>query len=277
MGTPAGFTTSVTNGSLTAPDNASAGGNGVYAYGATASFPNNSVGGNYWVDVMFSPNVYTFSLTGIQDANGCSNTGALQALTVNAGTCSGASLPVSLTNFSASPKDNNIILHWTTSSEINNLGFEVQRSLDGANWSAITFVNGAGNSNSVLKYAYIDEKLASGKRYYYRLKQIDIDKRFAFSPVVSAILDVAEGFSLEQNYPNPVRNETIIKFTLPQKEKVTLSLFDMSGRLIKVMISESKESGTHTVSLNSGMLTKGLYFYKLQAGDFSAVKKMTIQ
>ncbi|MEP7375034.1 MAG: DUF4082 domain-containing protein [Chitinophagaceae bacterium] len=277
VGTPGGFATAVTNGSLTAPDNASAGGNGVYVYGATASFPTNSVGGNYWVDVMFSPNVYTFNLTGIQDANGCSNTGALQTLSVSSGICSGLNLPVTLTNFSATPKDNNIVLHWTTSSEINNLGFEVQRSLDGSSWSALTFVNGAGNSNSVLKYSYTDEKLASGKRYYYRLKQIDIDKKFAYSPIVSAILDAPEGFSLEQNYPNPVRTETIIKFTLPQKAKVTLSLFDMSGRLVKVLISESKESGTHAVSLNSGALTKGLYFYKLQAGDFSAVKKMSIQ
>jgi hypothetical protein len=277
VGTPAGFATAVTNGSLTAPDNASAGGNGVYAYGGSASFPTNSVGGNYWVDVMFSPNVYTFNLTGIQDANGCSNTGALQTLTVSAGNCSGPSLPVTLTNFSASPKDNNIILHWTTSSEINNLGFEVQRSLDGGNWSALSFVDGAGNSTTVLKYSYVDEKLGSGKRYFYRLKQIDIDKKFAFSPIVSAILDAIEGFSLEQNYPNPVRSETIIKFTLPQKARVTLSLFDMSGRLVKVLMSESREPGTHAVSLNSGHLTKGLYFYKLQAGDFSAVKKMTIQ
>lgn len=277
VGTPGGFTTAFTNGSLTAPDNASANGNGVYAYGGTPVFPSNSVGGNYWVDVMFFSNVYTFNLTGIQDANGCSNTGALQTLTLSSGSCSGVNLPVTLTNFSATPKDNDIILHWTTSAEIDNLGFEVQRSLDDANWSALSFVNGAGNSNSVLKYIYIDEKLASGKRYYYRLKQIDIDKKFAYSPVVSAILDVAEGFSLDQNYPNPARNETVIKFSLPQKTKVTLSLFDMSGRLVKVLMSESKESGTHAFSLNAGTLTKGLYFYKLQAGDFTAVKKMTIQ
>ena len=226
---------------------------------------------------MFSSNIYTFNLTGIQDANGCSTTGALQTMTMSAGSCSGASLPVKLTNFSATPKENDIVLHWTTSSEFNNLGFEVQRSLDGASWSVLSFVNGAGNSNAVLKYVYTDEKLASGKRYYYRLKQIDIDKRFEYSPVVSAILDIAEGFSLDQNYPNPARNETIIKFTLPQKTKVTLSLFDMNGRLVKVLISESRESGTHAVSLNTGTLTKGLYFYKIQAGDFSAVKKMNVQ
>lgn len=277
VGTPSGFTTAVSNGSLTAPDNASAGGNGVYAYGGTPVFPSNSVGGNYWVDVIFSSNVYTFNLTDIHDANGCTNTGALQTMIMSSGSCSGASLPVTLTNFSATPKDNDIHLSWTTSAELNNLGFEVQRSLDGANWSALSFVNGAGNSNIILKYSYTDEKLATGKRYYYRLKQIDIDKRFVYTPIVSATIDRVEGFALEQNYPNPARNETVIKFTLPQKAKVTLSLFDMSGRLVKVLMAESKEPGTHAVGLNAGTLTKGLYFYRLQAGEFSAVKKMTIQ
>jgi hypothetical protein len=78
---------------------------------------------NYWVDVMFSPNVYTFNLTGIQDVNGCSNTGALQALTINAGYLQRAQFASDPDQFFSIPKDNNIILHWTTSSEINNLGF----------------------------------------------------------------------------------------------------------------------------------------------------------
>jgi hypothetical protein len=277
VGTPAGFATAVSNGSLTAPDNTSAGGNGVYAYGATPVFPTNSVGGNYWVDVLFSPNVYTFKLTGITDANGCSGNGNLQTLTINSTVCNSNSLPVTLTNFSATPNDNNIVLRWNTSSEINNLGFEVQRSKDGASWSVLGFVDGAGNSTAAIKYSYTDEKLSSGVRYYFRLKQIDIDKRFTYSPIVSAILDVREGFSLEQNYPNPSRGETIIKFSLPQKTRVNLSLFDISGRLVKVLVNDAKESGTHAITLNSGMLTKGMYFYKLQTGDFSAVKKMTVQ
>jgi hypothetical protein len=124
---------------------------------------------------------------------------------------------------------------------------------------------------------YTDENLASGRRYYYRLKQIDIDKRFEYSTVVSAILGGTEGFRLEQNYPNPFRNETIVKFTLPQKANVKLSLFDMHGRLVKIIVNETKDKGTHAVNFNGVTLTSGLYYYKIQAGDFSAVKKMTIQ
>ena len=277
VGTSSGLSSAVTNGSLTAPDNISSGGNGLYAYGASATFPSNSVGANYWVDVMFTPKAYSFKLINITDANGCSNSGLLQTLNVNAGSCDGNSLPVTLTNLWATPKDDNVTLHWTTSAEINNLGFEVQRSSDSSTWSVLDFVNGAGNSTSIRQYMYFDEKLSSGHRYYYRLKQIDNDKRFTYSPVVSVKLDAQEGYVLEQNYPNPTRQETTIKFTLPRSAKVNLSLYDMSGRLVKVLINESRDGGIHAVNLNIGALTRGLYYYKLQAGDFSAVKKMTIQ
>jgi hypothetical protein len=219
-------------------------GNGVYDYGNGPVFPQfASNSDNYMVDVVFN---------------------------------TGSTLPVTLLSISATAKDNSIKLNWATSTEINNSGFEIQRSVNGTSWSVIGFVNGAGNSTSVLNYSFTDENLAP-HRYYYRLKQIDIDQRFVYSPVVSAIVDGTETFSLEQNYPNPFRNETIIKFTLPRSGKVNLSLFDMNGRLVKVLVNETKESGAHAVNLNSAMLSSGLYYYKLQTGDNSAVKKLTIQ
>ncbi len=219
-------------------------GNGVFKYNSGTTFPTNSANKtNYFVDVVFMP---------------------------------ASTLPVTLTDFSATPGNNSVTLRWTTSSELNNLGFELQRSIDGQGWSAIAFINGAGNSNSTLHYSYVDENL-SARRYYYRLKQIDIDKRYEYSAIVSVVFDAARSFSLEQNFPNPFRNETTIRFTLPQRAKVNLSLFDMSGRLVKTLVNESKEQGTHAVIFNLGTLTKGLYFYKLQTTDFSAVRKMTIQ
>jgi hypothetical protein len=270
VGTAGGLAAPVVNGSLTALANG-----GLYSYGGAVTFPVNATGNNYWADVIFSPNNYAFNLTGVKDALECTSNGALQTLNVTSIDCS--TLPVSLINFSATPKDNAVLLRWATASEFNNLGFELQRSIDGNNgWSAIAFVNGAGNSNSTLNYSYVDENL-SARRYYYRLKQIDIDQRFAYSAIVSALLDGSETFGLQQNYPNPFRGETIIRFTLPQKTTINLSIFDMNGRLVKVLANGSKDSGTHAVTLNSGVLTSGLYYYKLQAGDFSAVKKLTVR
>jgi len=271
VATVGGLTANVVNAPLTA-----LAGGGVYVYGAAPALPNIAGNNNYWSDVIFSPSTYTFTLTQITDAAGCIATGApIQTLNVTSDDCS--TLPVSLLNFSATPGDNKVILRWSTSSEINNLGFELQRSIDGNNgWSAITFISGAGNSSSTLNYSYTDENLTA-RRYYYRLKQIDIDQRFTYSAIVSAVLDGRESFGLQQNYPNPFRGETIIRFTLPQSTKVNLSLFDMNGRLVKTLVNGSKDAGTHAVTLNSGVLTSGLYFYKLQAEGFTDVKKMTIR
>jgi len=272
VGTPGGLDAPVVTNPLTA-----LAGGGVNNYGETVTFPTNGTDNNYWVDVIFSPNSYTFNLTGIKDALECSSTGTpnLQTLTVTSVDCS--TLPVSLINFSAAPGNNSVALRWATSSEINNLGFEIQRSINGTGgWTTLGFVNGAGNSNSTLHYSYLDENLTA-RRYYYRLKQIDIDKRFEYSPIVSAVIEGNNDFVLEQNYPNPFRNETVIKFTLPQRAKVNLSLFDMNGRLVRVLLNESKESGTHAITFHPGTLPGGLYYYTLKTGELTAVKKLTIQ
>ena len=88
-----------------------------------------------------------------------------------------------------------------------------------------------------------------------------------------------ENFSndLRQNYPNPFNSETTITFTLAKAGKVNLSLYDLSGRLVRVLVNENREAGTHSVRVNGGILKKGLYMYRLQTGNYSAVKKMVMQ
>ena len=82
---------------------------------------------------------------------------------------------------------------------------------------------------------------------------------------------------LRQNYPNPFNNETTISFSLAKAAKVNLSIFDMNGKLVKVLVSAGREAGTYTIRFNSGSLGKGLYIYRLQAGEYSAAKRMIIQ
>ena len=82
---------------------------------------------------------------------------------------------------------------------------------------------------------------------------------------------------MRQNYPNPFRSETTIQYTIPQAGKVNLTLFDVSGRAVRVLVNSSKEAGTHAISFNTGNLTRGIYYYRLQADEFSDVKKLTIQ
>ncbi|MBC7947532.1 MAG: DUF4082 domain-containing protein [Chitinophagaceae bacterium] len=267
------FTNAATNGPLTAPRDGDFGPNGLYRVGE--GVPNQFYQqSNYWVDVVFASNTNTFNLTSITDDNGCSVTGALQTLNVLSVDCS--TLPVTLLNFSASPGASKVTLRWTTSSEVNNRGFDVQRSDDGVNWTTIGFVAGAGNSTTAKSYTYLDQNVAL-KKYYYRLKQIDIDDRFRYSAIVSATLNGRPEFVLGQNYPNPVDRQTTIQFSLPQAERVNLSLFDINGRVVKVLVNGSKESGTHAINVNVDVLAKGVYYYKMQAGDFNDVKKLIVQ
>lgn len=274
VGTAGGLTTAVVNGSLTALASGSVGGNGVYIYGASAAFPVNSIGANYWVDVIFSANSYSFVLTNVTDADDCSSSGTLQTLAVTSVDCS--VLPVTFVSLSATPRDQSVYLHWSTASESNNRGFEIQRSANGNIWTTIGFVAGAGDASQTSYYNYTDASLSAG-RYFYRLKQIDFDGNFVYSTVVSAVIGGIQVYTLEQNFPNPVRGESVIRFTMPRTAKVNLSLFDMHGRLVRVLVNESRDAGTHAVTVRPETLSAGLYYYRLQAEDFTAVKKMTIQ
>lgn len=264
----------ITTGPLTAlADNGVSGSNGVYRYGAgMPSTPYSA--SNYWVDVIFTQNTNSFNLTSVTDNSGCNSSGSLQTLNVTSVDCS--TLPVTLLNLSASPNERKVTVRWSTSSEINNKGFQVMRSTDGVSWSGIGFVAGAVNSSHAKSYTYSDNNLEAG-HYYYKLKQVDIDEKYKYSIVVSALIGSKGQYALGQNYPNPFTNSTTIQYTLPQASQVNLSLFDISGRIIKVLVNGSNDAGTHAISFSTGSLSKGVYYYRIQAGDFTDVKKMTIQ
>ena len=114
---------------------------------------------------------------------------------------------------------NQVILEWSTQTELNNHGFEIQRrnaTNDGnTKWANIAFVEGYGNSNSPKLYSYYDNNIVGGSKFKYRLKQIDIDGTFEYSEEIEVVIVPTE-YILEQNYPNPFNPKTNIKFSLPQ-------------------------------------------------------------
>ena len=83
-------------------------------------------------------------------------------------------------------------------------------------------------------------------------------------------------FSLQQNYPNPFNPSTIIKFELPKASHVNLSVFDILGCEVGVLVNERRGAGVHEVKFDGSNLASGVYFYRLQAGDYVASKKMLI-
>lgn len=192
-----------------------------------------------------------------------------------------APLPVELTSFSANKIRDGVQLIWRTETEINNFGFEIERSEIvrnqnvGDNWILLGFVEGHGNSNSPKNYSYIDLNIEMGK-YNYRLKQIDNDGSFAYSKVVQMDLGTHQKFELQQNYPNPFNPITTIKFHLPERTGIKLTVFNILGETVMMLIDEILESGLHTINFNADKLMSGIYFYKLQTANFNQVKKMIL-
>ncbi len=188
-------------------------------------------------------------------------------------------LPVELSSFTAKSIGNTVNLNWSTKTEVNNYGFEIERSALSAErqtWEKIGFVNGNGNCNSPKKYSFIDKNTVGGNKYQYRLKQIDNDGRYEYSKIVEVNLGAPKKFELSQNYPNPFNPTTIISYNIPEATNVKLTIFNLLGQEIKTLVNEFKEAGVHTVNFNASELNSGLYIYKLQAGTFTQTRKMTL-
>ncbi len=115
----------------------------------------------------------------------------------------------------------------------------------------------------------------SGK-YSYRLKHIDFDGKFEYSDVVEVIVESIKDFSLDQNFPNPFNPTTMIKYSVPTKEFVTLKIYDVLGNEVADLVKENKEAGSYEVSFNASNYPSGLYIYSITAGSFNQVRKMML-
>ncbi|MBN8544564.1 MAG: T9SS type A sorting domain-containing protein [Ignavibacteria bacterium] len=187
-------------------------------------------------------------------------------------------LPVELTSFTAKVSDNGTVhLNWETATEVSNYGFEIERKSVSSDWIKIGFVEGHGTTNSPKYYSYTDKPVATGK-ITYRLKQIDNDGQFEYSPEVEILVEnLLNGFVLEQNYPNPFNPETSIRFVLKKDTKATLKVYNSLGAEIATLFDGTAEAGRYyDVKFGGGDLASGFYFYRLVAGEYVSVKKMLL-
>ena len=192
-----------------------------------------------------------------------------------------APLPVELSSFSASVIGSTVKLNWRTETEVNNYGFEILRqghtstSLSVTDWEKIGFVEGYGNSNSPKDYSFTDASVLSGT-YSYRLKQIDIDGQFEYSKIIEVNLGSPKKYELAQNFPNPFNPNTSIKFTLPETGNVKLTVYNMLGQEIAILVNGVKEAGTHIINFNAEEFNSGVYIYRIESNGFNEVRKMTL-
>jgi hypothetical protein len=188
-------------------------------------------------------------------------------------------IPVELTSFTAIALGNNVEINWSTATETNNQGFEIQRS-NGGEFEVVEFVLGNGTTTQPQSYRFVDKNVPAGK-YTYRLKQIDYNGQFEYSPSVEVdVIGVTE-YSLHQNYPNPFNPSTSISFDLATDSKVTLRIFDVLGQEVLTVLSGNLSAGNHKIQFNANGLNSGVYFYQIDATgidgkNFTAVKKMIL-
>ncbi len=194
-------------------------------------------------------------------------------------------VPVELVSFTAAKDEKDIVLSWSTATELNNLGFEIERSNNNQVFNRIGFVEGKGTTTERQDYNFRDNTLTAEGKYFYRLKQIDHDGTFYYSDVVEIEYSwLPTEFSLSQNYPNPFNPTTKIRFTVPaatlrQAQSdiiVTLKVYDILGNEVVTLVNEEKPAGYYEVEFNASEFSSGIYFYTLTVGKFIDTKKMML-
>jgi hypothetical protein len=200
---------------------------------------------------------------------------------------------VELINLEAIVNEANVTLTWSTASELNNFGFDVERSRNGKDFIKIGTVSGNGTTTNIHRYIFTDYNLPMGQ-YFYRLKQKDTDGTTSLSFIVEAVIEPPKVFELSQNYPNPFNPTTKIKYRIPlsptllKRENggtlegfVTLKVYDILGKEIATLVNEEKSAGVYEVEFIVGQdsspeIASGVYFYQLKAGEFIKTKKFIL-
>jgi hypothetical protein len=189
-------------------------------------------------------------------------------------------IPVELASFSAQLIGKDVILNWTTATELNNQGFEVERSFDNENFTKIGFVPGFGTTTEMKSYSFKTSDVSAGVQYY-RLKQIDFDGTATIYNSVEVTGTVPNTFVLNQNHPNPFNPSTTISFSLPVAANVNIKLFNMLGQEVAQISEGEFQAGNHNVEFNARDLSSGAYIYTLEASgvngaNFKSTKKMLL-
>lgn len=191
----------------------------------------------------------------------------------------GTALPVEMVYVKAEGKDNSSIeVSWATALEINNSGFEVQRSKDGRNFETIGWVAGAGNSTTMLTYSYSDKDVAAGTVYYYQLRQVDNDGASETSQVVSASImggNTAPVVTVSEIMPNPAVAYSHIAVNSATAQDVQVAVYDMTGRMVS-NTTQPIGAGTSAVTVDVTMLANGNYTTVLVIGGGSFAKKLLV-
>ena len=193
-------------------------------------------------------------------------------------------IAVELSSFSAAASFEKVTLSWTTQSETENLGFNVLRSEDNEQFARINagLIEGVGTSESAKSYTFEDNDVVSGNTYYYLLQDVDFNGHVTtHGPVSATVPEMPQQYSLDQNFPNPFNPSTSIAYSLKEGGFVKLTIYNMLGQQVKLLVSSQQSAGGHTVTWDSkddagNLVPNGVYIYMLEVNGFEQTRKMMV-
>lgn len=182
-------------------------------------------------------------------------------------------LPVELSSFKASLEDKSIILDWTTETETNNAGFEIERSMDGIIFEKMKFIHGKGTTTTTQQYTFRDNKIKSATQYYYRLRQVDFDGKFKYSNII-AIKSSSAPISTKV-FPNPAHNSINLQVNTSNNTFIDLTIYDMSGKIVKEIRKETSDE-LNTLTLDTSNWSNGSHYIKIKTDQNVSYEKVLI-
>lgn len=196
-------------------------------------------------------------------------------------------LPVELSSVNYTVNEGTVELYWKTITEVNNYGFEIERksinniqstanqNQSDEGWTQVGFVKGSQTSLTPKQYSFVDDNPTGGNNFSYRIKQIDNNGTYKYSNPINVQLTITK-FALQQNYPNPFNPTTTIRYSLPQNSFVSIKVYDIAGKEIATLANEEQSQGNHNIEFNASNLASGIYFYRIQTGNYTDTKKLIL-
>jgi hypothetical protein len=189
----------------------------------------------------------------------------------------GQALPITLIALTAEPAGNSYIrVSWATASEQNNSGFEVERSADGVNFSALGWVAGNGTTSEQHSYEFDDKNASPNTTYYYRLNQLDVDGHGTLTYIVSAMITGGPGISVSDFQPNPTNGSTRLVISTSSAEPLSVKFYDVLGKLIMSSDDNQVAYGTNTLDFNINQLADATYTAIIRIGSNVYSKKVVL-
>jgi hypothetical protein len=172
--------------------------------------------------------------------------------------------------------NNYIELEWITASEVNNDGFEIERSIDGISFEKIGYVEGNGTTNEMTTYTFQDFSVQYNRLYYYRLKQIDFDGTTSYSNIVAArlISNQLGGWTVSDFFPSPSVSNSYIQLSTENDIELNYVFYDVLGKVLEVK-NQFFQQGNHLIKYDIEQLPSGIYFLSISNDEANYTRKLT--